>query len=336
MKKNAGRKPVRAVRNSGKSAVAIIEQIRQIRRGIENKRARIRLNRQRAYAEREKRITLKYGKVPRQRLSSSQQREQLHEGCVFRGQLRTMQDHPLFTGWSRLSKTLGEISDALGLRIRYSVDPQLFKATPLPKRCIEMLDEYTAAYYAKGQTRYDAKMAKWREKYKKACYKLRDSEKKRKAVDCVRAWRNAIIWEKESGRTLADSERIALLAPLLNALPTPENPNRFDIEFLNDFAKAANFLDLRLYSTKDQTTGSGENVLDKWLLEYELRLPGGQATHTLRELNEQFVSKFRTITDPKLREKCHELDIPLKPDVRGAGAVRRKRSNGTPGRSKKY
>jgi hypothetical protein len=98
---------------------------------------------------------------------------------------------------------------------------------------------------------------------------------------------------------------------LLNALPARENPNRFDPEFLNALAEAAKFLDSRLYSSKDKTSGSGENTLDKWLLEYSLTVPR-PGEHTARELNEQFVSKFRKITDAKLRQKCRNLGVLLK------------------------
>jgi hypothetical protein len=63
-----------------------------------------------------------------------------------------------------------------------------------------------------------------------------------------------------------------------------------------------------------------------WLLIYAFRV-AGTPTHTVRELNEQFVSKFRSISDKKLREKCSKLGVVLKPDARGTRAARYKASN---------
>ena len=61
----------------------------------------------------------------------------------------------------------------------------------------------------------------------------------------------------------------------------------------------------------------------------------GTPTHTARELNEQFISKFRSISDKKLRERCHYLGLSLKPDARGTRAVRYKASNVPTVRNKK-
>jgi hypothetical protein len=54
-------------------------------------------------------------------------------------------------------------------------------------------------------------------------------------------------------------------------------------------------LDNRIRSSKDRTIGTGDTDPDLWLLQYGLRI-AGTPTHTVRELNEQFVSKFRSIT----------------------------------------
>jgi hypothetical protein len=120
-----------------------------------------------------------------------------------------------------------------------------------------------------------------------------------------------------------DPELVALFKSLLNAVES------LDVEFLKLSAQAAQMLDTRMRSSKDPTIGTGDTELDLWLLQYGLRNEG-TPPHTVRELNEQLVSKFRSISDDKLRKKCHKLGLRPKADVRGAGAVRRKRSNTTP------
>ena len=85
-------------------------------------------------------------------------------------------------------------------------------------------------------------------------------------------------------------------------------------------------LEARIASnSKGRSIGSGDLHLEKWLLEYAMKtgiVARALSPHTARELNEQFVSKFRSISDKKLREKCKSLGIPLKPDARGRAAVR--------------
>jgi hypothetical protein len=53
-----------------------------------------------------------------------------------------------------------------------------------------------------------------------------------------------------------------------------------------------------------------------WLLIYGMRI-AGTPTHTVEELNKQFVKKFCSISDKKLREKCKEFGIPLKKGLAG-------------------
>lgn len=195
------------------------------------------------------------------------------------------------------------------------------------KRQEEIMWESFAKYYpdlceAIPGKETAAEISQWRRDYEKAYYgRCRKSEKKRKAFDFLRAFRNAAIWEQESGCPRKDSDRLLLLTPLLNALPTCENPNRLDAEFFKGLAEAMQILDSRIKScSKGQNIGSGDLHLDKWLLEYAL--PGGRARHTARELNEQFVSKFRSISDDKLRQRCKLLGVPLKSDARGKASER--------------
>jgi hypothetical protein len=191
------------------------------------------------------------------------------------------------------------------------------------KRQEEILWESLAKYYpdlceAIPGKETAAEISQWRRDYEKAYYgRCRKSERKRKAFDFLRAFRNAAIWEQESCCPTEDSDRLLLLTPLLDALPTCENPNRFDSEFIKGLAEAMQILDSRIKSYAKAQIGSGDLHLDKWLLEYELTLPGGQAKHTVRELNQQFVSKFRSISDDKLRQRCKLLGVPLKSDAQG-------------------
>jgi hypothetical protein len=107
-----------------------------------------------------------------------------------------------------------------------------------------------------------------------------------------------------------------LLEPFLHAVRT------LDVEFFQLLARAAKMLDTRVRSSKDANIGTGDTELDMWLLIYAMRI-AGTPTQTARELNEQFVSKFRSISDDKLREQhCKPLGVPLKPDKRGKAAER--------------
>ncbi len=147
--------------------------------------------------------------------------------------------------------------------------------------------------------------------YEKAYYgKCWKSEKKRKAFDVLRALHNAAINDTESGHPRKDSDQLTLLAPLLSAL------KERDSEFCKGLTQAVQILNDRIYSSKDKTIGSGDSHLGKWLLEYKIRI-WPHAEHTVRELKDQFVSKFRAISDKELHEKLHELGIPHKDEPRG-------------------
>jgi hypothetical protein len=113
----------------------------------------------------------------------------------------------------------------------------------------------------------------------------------------------------------ADQERMPLLAPLLNAV------RALDTDFFKLLAEATEMLEKRIRSSKDSTIGTGDTQIDLWSLQYGMRI-AGTATHTVRELNEEHVSKFHTMSDKDLRERCQYLVIPLKPDKRGTAAVR--------------
>ena len=111
-----------------------------------------------------------------------------------------------------------------------------------------------------------------------------------------------------------------MLSPFLNAV------RALDTEFFKLLAQAAQMLSSRIYSSKDKAIGTGDTFLDKWLLEYALRI-AGTPRHTIRELNENFVSKFRKIEDRDLRKRCRKLGVPPLQDVRGYWAVRYKRGS---------
>jgi hypothetical protein len=155
--------------------------------------------------------------------------------------------------------------------------------------------------------------------YQKAYYEaLRRSESKRRAFELVRIWDHRLAIAREDGQPIriTSDDLLTLFAPIFDAL------EKRDAEFFKGFAQAVLIIEQRENSSKTKYPSS----LDKWLLEYGLA-NGWTATHTVRELNEQFVSKSRAITDDKLRERCKRLSVPLKPDVRGQGAVRRRKKS---------
>jgi len=195
----------------------------------------------------------------------------------------------------------------------------------MTKRQRELVWELFAPYYAEAyKLLFDGTsetIAKWKENYEKALYgKIRGSAKKRGAFEFLRMWHMASIVHKESGTVMTDAEQLDLLAPLLEALCER------DPQFFKGLAEAMQILEARIASNaKGRNIGSGDLHLEKCLLEYALKtglVAGALPPHTVRELNEQFVSKFRRISDKKLREKCKSLGIPLKPDARGRAAVR--------------
>lgn len=182
----------------------------------------------------------------------------------------------------------------------------------LTKRQLELVMETCAKMDFFEPIVYDQEFLKSREDYEKAyygtCWK---SEKKRKAFDFLRAWHHAAIWDKESERPRKNRDRLLLLAPLLSAL------EKRDAEFFRGLAEAVQILNDRIYNSKNPNIGSGEMHLTKWLLEHKVRNWPDGARQTPRELNEQFVSKFRKISDKKLHQKLHELGIPHKDEPRG-------------------
>ena len=174
---------------------------------------------------------------------------------------------------------------------------------------------------ALGEEKIPAKLAEWIDQYKKAtslCRSRERSPERMKGALFFEFWRLETLAAQESGQKISDSDQIKLLSPLLLAF------SELNADLVKGVAESMQVLSNRIYNSKDS---SGEN-LDRWLLAYKLRI-GDRKVHTARELNQQFVSKFRCISDKKLRVKCQQLGVLLKPDVRGAGAVRRKRSNGT-------
>jgi hypothetical protein len=199
---------------------------------------------------------------------------------------------------------------------------------PVPKRAQEILHELLSKHYqrmceavnaarrARGEKPLGdpVKLAKRQADFEQAYYgNLRHSGKKRRIVDLLRAWHGRQTterWNKAEGEQLENRIRLTLLSPFLNAV------RDLDTEFFKLLKKATEMLETRILSSKDSTIGTGDPHLDLWLLQYGMRT-GGTPTHTARELNEQFVSKFRAISVEKLRVKCRDLGIPLKPDKRG-------------------
>jgi hypothetical protein len=158
------------------------------------------------------------------------------------------------------------------------------------------------------------RIRRWKELYDKAFFgKCRHTEEKRAAFQFLWNWNKEILFARESGRDLTGSEKAALLAPVIDYF------NNNDPEFFRALACANGELAGRLRSKK--ASGTGDDQLDKWLLEYAIRI-GRTAKHTVRELNQQFVQTFRAINDKKLREHCENLWIPLKPDARGKSSQR--------------
>jgi hypothetical protein len=164
---------------------------------------------------------------------------------------------------------------------------------------------------ANGYEKLAADLTKWSEDYEKAVFGNFRSREERKAVNFVLTRRREILLAAATGRTISDGDQIKLLDGRVKAAL-----DNLDVEFSEYLAKAIHLVRDRISSSK----GTGEH-LDRWLLEYKLRI-SCRAQHTVRELNEQFVSKFRSISDKELRERCRKFDVPLKPDKRGKAAVR--------------
>jgi hypothetical protein len=151
------------------------------------------------------------------------------------------------------------------------------------------------------------RLTKWIDDYEKAIFgKNLRSPAERKAIIFLTGWRLVAA----NRRTISDTDQIKLFGPVIDRL------GKLDAEFSQYLTNAMHILNDRTSSSK----GTGEH-LDRWLLEYTLR-NSWKAQHTVRELNDQFVSKFRCISDKELRERCRKFDVPLKPDKRGKAAAR--------------
>jgi hypothetical protein len=166
-----------------------------------------------------------------------------------------------------------------------------------------------------------AYLMKWIEDYDMARFgKLRKSKRKRAAFQFLMLWRNALVYNQEAAQagepvkqaTIRVPLRVGFLAPFVRAL------DALDAEFFRGLAEAMRILnEERISFNKNHS----DVTLDQWLLEYKMRIwPKSQ--HTARELNEQFVSKFRSISDDKLRQRCKLLGVPLKSDARGKASER--------------
>jgi len=165
---------------------------------------------------------------------------------------------------------------------------------------------------ASGQEKLAANFTNWANDYEKVIYGNLRSWKEREAYIFLRSWRRETLLAVANGRTISCSDQIKSLRPILDAL------DKLDSEFFRSLTKAIDILSDRISLSKDKDVGE---QLDRWLLEYKLRI-SGKAQYTVRELNAQFVSTFRSLSDKELRERCRKLDVPLRPDKRGKAAVR--------------
>ena len=121
-----------------------------------------------------------------------------------------------------------------------------------------MAEAMNAERRARGQKRIEdvAKLAKRQTDFEKAYYgKLRHSEKGRRVVDLLRAWHGGQIIEQHGWCRRPDNERIALLAPFLDAVRT------FDVKFFRLLTQAAQMLETRIRSSKDASIGTGDTTL---------------------------------------------------------------------------
>ena len=165
---------------------------------------------------------------------------------------------------------------------------------------------------ASGQEKLAADFTNCSKDYEKVIYRNLRSSKEREAYIFLGACRREKLLAAANGRTISCSDQIKSLRAVLDAL------HRLDSEFFQSLAKSIHIQGDRISLSKDKDVGE---QLDRWLLEYKLRT-SGKAQHTLRELNEQFVSTFRSISDKKLRERCRQLDVPLTAHKRDNAAVR--------------
>jgi len=166
---------------------------------------------------------------------------------------------------------------------------------------------------AAGEEKIATKLAEWLDQYKKAtypCRSLEPSPERKEAISFLTSWRRETLAAQKSGQKISDSDQIRLLSPLLVAL------SKLNAEFVRGVAEAMHVLSKRIYKSKD---GSGED-LDRWLLDYELRLPpSSRGEHTPEEIT-KLVSKFSSITVKKLHEKLHKLGVRHKDKPRGTAS----------------
>jgi hypothetical protein len=165
-----------------------------------------------------------------------------------------------------------------------------------------------------------AQIAILRKGYEKIIFgKLAKSDKGRAAVGFLRRWRCAALYQRESPqpeeRFWPVPGRFVFLGPLVEALDS------VDTEFFDALAKAIKILSKRVFNAKDKTIGIGDMDLDLWLVQYGMTIAGTPRL-TIRELNQNLVSKFWQIEDRELRKKVRALGMPYKPDKRGWQAVR--------------
>jgi len=212
--------------------------------------------------------------------------------------------------------------------------------TSLPAQAQDILHELITKHYLKlveavnrgrrtrGQKTIEdvAVLAKRQVDFEKAYYgKLRDSEQGRRVVDLLKAWRGSLIMEQHGWCSKEDSARIALFEPLLHSMRALGHDTGWGgiepVEFFRLLTQAAQMLDTRIRSSKDASIGTGDTQLDLWIMQHGI-MTGGTSPLTIREVNKQFVSKFRTITDDKLRNKFNKLGVAFKAAVTGKAAER--------------
>ena len=163
---------------------------------------------------------------------------------------------------------------------------------------------------ALGEEKIPTKLAEWIDQYKKAtslCRSRDPSPERKKGALFFEFWRLETLEAQESGQNISDSDQIKLLSPLLVAL------SKLNAEFVRGVAETMQILSKRIYKSKD---GSGE-YLDRWLLEYELRLPPNSRGEHIPEEIQKLVSKFSPITVKELHEKLHKLSVRHKDKPRG-------------------
>jgi hypothetical protein len=166
-----------------------------------------------------------------------------------------------------------------------------------------LIKQFSDAFGAEEKAAAD--LAKWIDGYESFNFGKLYSPEKREAFLFLKHWRRERLLAQASGETISDSDQIKLLAPLLDAL------DGLKAEFLEYLTQSARTLRRRY------KPGSVE-CLDRWLLEYKLRVPPSKARTRTPEQIQKFISKF----DPqrsvkKIHEKLEELHVPHKHKPRG-------------------